>query len=76
MDCTKNTRKNLKIYLRDLKTHMSPVAETLTNFVSCCGKVFIHIDGRERFNETLPTKKEFYSNLAMESITNAVYKYA
>ena len=33
------------------------------------------MDSWERFNEmSLPTKKEFYSNLPMESITDADYK--
>ena len=34
------------------------------------------MDGWERFNETsLPAKKEFYSNLTMESITDVDYKH-
>ena len=32
----------MKIYLRDLKTHIGSAMNTLTNFVLCCRKVFIH----------------------------------
>lgn len=32
-----------KIYPRDSKKHINSVMETLTNPVSCCGKVFIHM---------------------------------
>ena len=35
-----------------------------------------YMDGWERFNETLPTKRKFYSNLAMDSITDADYEHA
>ena len=36
-----------------------------------------YMDWWERFNETpLPTMKEFYSHLTMESITNSDYKQA
>ena len=36
-----------------------------------------YIDGSERFDEkSLPTKKEFYSNMTMESTTYADYKQA
>ena len=36
-----------------------------------------YMDWWERFNETpLPTMKEFYSHLTMESITNSDYKHA
>ena len=30
-----------------------------------------HVNGWKRLNETQPTKKEFYSNLSMEGITEA-----
>ena len=36
-----------------------------------------HMDSWEKFNETsLPGKKEFYSNLTVESVTDADYKHA
>ena len=35
-----------------------------------------YMDSWERFNKTLLDKKEFYSNLAKEDITDKNYKYA
>ena len=35
-----------------------------------------YMDSWERFNETLPEKKEFYSNLTRRDITDENYKYA
>ena len=37
---------------------------------------FEYIDEWEKFNETLPEKEEFYSNLNMEDITDADYMHA
>ena len=34
------------------------------------------MDSRERFDETLPAKKEFYNNLAMKDIMDVDYKHA
>ena len=34
------------------------------------------MDDWEKFNETLPEKEDFYSNLNMEDITDAGYVYA
>ena len=34
------------------------------------------MNGWERFNEALPAKTEFYSNLTIEDITDESYKYA
>ena len=34
-----------------------------------------HMDSWERFNETLTTKKEFYSNLNMEDIDEIGYRH-
>ena len=35
-----------------------------------------YMDSRERFDETLPAKKEFYNNLAMKDIMDVDYKHA
>ena len=32
-----------EVYPKDSKRHINSVMETLTNHVSCCGKVFIHM---------------------------------
>lgn len=57
-------RKNwMKIYSRVLKTHVSSVMKALTNSVSYCKKVFIHMsrwmsgkDSMRRYEpQTLPT---------------------
>ena len=45
------------------------MVETLTNFA------FEHMDSRKKLNGTLPNKKEFYSNLTMEDITDADNKH-
>ena len=34
------------------------------------------MDDCEKFNETLPKKEDFYSNLNMEDITDADYAHA
>ena len=34
-----------------------------------------YINNWQRFNETLPGEKDFYSNLTMEAVTNADYKH-
>lgn len=63
----------------DLKIRISSMTERLTNSVSFCREVFIHMRtiADKIFTEmSLPSKNAFYRNLAIESITNADYKHA
>ena len=57
-------RKSLmKTYQRDSKTRVSSVIKTLTNFVSCCGKVFIHTStwmaGKDSMKDHYPQRRDF-----------------
>ena len=73
---TKHLRKRLiKIYLRISRTDISYVLE---KFCFMFGKgvyPYKYMGGSERFDETsLPTKKELYSNMTIESTTYIGYK--
>ena len=51
----------IKIYLRDWKTHNSIVTEALTNCLSCCWKLFIHIgtwmSGKDSMTRHYPLRR-------------------
>ena len=45
IDCKKKYEKKLNEELsKRFKTHISPVMKTFINFVSCCEKVFAHMN--------------------------------
>ena len=74
-------RKNLtKIQPNDLKAHTDSVTKSLTNFIGCYRKgvyPYGYMDSWQRFNKTLfPDKRELYSNLTMEDMTDAGYKHS
>ena len=47
LDCNKNSEKKFDGDLtKNLITHIGSVMEILLNFVTCCGKVFMHMTTR------------------------------
>ena len=64
VDCNKTYEKSLmKIYPRDFKAPTNSVMETLTNFVPCCEKAFIHtstwIAGRDLMKRHYRKRRNF-----------------
>ena len=73
-------KRLLKIYTRDFKTSANFVMETLTNFLSCYGKVIIHMstwmDGIHLVKLHYQKKKRILQQPDKEFITKDDYKHA